>query len=397
MTGGPIGAAGIRVVIAGKDVSKYVDECHIHHDIQKISGDGCQISLVDPEGFSETIDGSYDQDVLVDVIAEDGRKNSYKFKLYEGSNVSGEEKDNQGGGHYKRITLKCVNAAERNVHANYAKFTKEDSVTNLMKKTLEDCYKVEEPIEIDDPSEGKRFFSGSNKHGNKFMDELQNEAVSQKNKGSTYCAFLQQNEGRSVRKITTYEQCFSQQPVTDLTYTTKNEKGKTNILNYDVDTNFTTAADHGKKAVEATFNTTTHGVSYTKEKETKFVLPGKEINSQGNPKHKEYPVYSVTDKKNESAPNKSSTAKVDRAKFLKNLCENSAQCQITFDPSIGVGKMVNFNVPSRKGDNSGSGDNPDPQFAGPVLVTSYTTSIVQADKAFRVTQNLSLAKASFNA
>lgn len=393
---GAVGGAGIKVTIAGRDVSQYVDELQINNSVLRSGGPGAQISLVDPEGISSTITGDYSQDVLIDIIGEDGSKNSYKLKLHAGNNVGGEEGSKQGSGKYKRVSLQCVSPEERNVHGNYAKFAKEDSVTNIMKKTLEDCYKTEDPVTIDDPSKGKRHITACNKHGYEFMNDMQQEAVSQKNKGNAYCVFKQQNGGSTQYKITTFEESFKKTPVADLTYSTTNQKGKTNILNYDVATNFTTVAQQGEVATESSFNPTTHGVSYVPSKQNKFVLPGKE-NPSKNPNLKEMPVHSIVDKKNESEAHETATAKVNRAQFLRRLSENSAQCSVTWDPEIDVGKMVNFNLPPRTADASGSGGQLDSQFAGPVLVTDCVTRVVQADKAFRVTKELTLAKGSFNA
>ena len=410
---GAIGAVKINCTVGSLDLSTSIDELYIYEDITSSHGPACEIRAVDAKDdiSKNKINGSDDQDVVINLSDEFGGSSNFKFKLHEGANLNDESQYKQGGLHAKSYAFNCVSPEFKNAQANYAQFSAEDKTTNIAKKVLNDCYKTDKPIEIDEDAKEKRRWVTNNEHPFDVMQKLNDEHVGTQSKSSCYAVFQQQRNGQQVNKITTYEKMFKQAPVCTLTLSATNDSSsstfddKRNSISWiNVKQNFFSGAEHGKSSSQQTINMTTHGVVDTEPKQNKFVLPGKEVDSSVSKKAKKVPQRSVYSKLNEPNGERitAAEAKVNRAQFLRDLAQNSAELECPYNPNITVGCMINLNLPNRTDAALGQGGT-EKQFNGPVLVVASKIRIKPMGKsseggksAIRATQTLTVAKASFD-
>lgn len=405
---GAIGAVKVNASVGGLDVSSAIDELTIHESIYDSSGPVCEVRFVDPtDALSQNKIGSGRQKINIDLSDEFGTRSKFDFDLWEGANLNDEAQYKQGGLHTKVMSCKGVSPEFVNAQGNYVEKSWEDKTTKIAEDVLKNNYKTEKPIQCDDQAKEKRRWVASNEHPFDVMQQLNDEHVASQSQSSAYCVFQQQNNGQQSYKITTFEKLFQQQPTKTFTQATNWDTSsstldkRNSILWMNVEQNFSKSAEHTEVSSEQTINMTTHGVVDTDTKQTKFVLPGKEVDSTTNPKHKKVPQRAVYSKVNE--PNEQritpADAKVKRAQFMRDLAQNASTLEVPYS-GISPGMMINLQIPNKTDATLGSGT--EQQFAGPVLVVEATTRVKPLGKnsedgksSIRATQILKVVKASF--
>lgn len=382
----------------------YPHEINIHEDITNSYGPACEIRAVDPTDAvnKNSINGSYNQDVKIRFSDESGGSVGFTFKPLENSNLTDEGQSKQGGAHAKTYTIKGVSQEFLNAQGNYVEKSYEDKTTNIAKDVLQNNYKTDKSIEVDDESREKRRWIASNEHPLTTLQKLNEEHVASQSQSSAYTIFQQQNNGTSKYKVTTYEKLFQQGPVATFTQSTAldsssatEEDQKNSIMWINVGENFFSMSRQLENSSEQTVNLTTHKVVQTEPKQANFVTPGAKV-YQGKPENRKMvPQSKLYDKKNEPNEQKitPAEAKVKRAQFLSHLAQNSAELEVPGNTKVTLGSMINLNLSARQ--DAGQGNGNEGQFNGKVLVVGIRHRIKPAGQTPRYTQVLKVVKASY--
>lgn len=376
-------------------------EINIHEDITNSYGPAIEIRAVDPTDAigKNNLNSGYDQDIKIRFSDEFGGSVNFNFKPLETSNVLDESQNQQGSLHAKSYTIKGVSQEFLNAQGNYVEKSYEDKTTNIVKDVLENNYKTDKTVEIDDEAREKRRWIASNKHPLKVLQELNDEHVATQSQSSTYAVFQSDNK----YKVTTYEKLFQQGPVATLKQSTvldssaaTEDDKKNSIMWINVGENSFAGSRQLENSSEQTVNLTTHKVVQTEPKQSNFVTPGSKV-YQGQPQNRKLvPQSKIYDKKNE--PNEQritpAEAKVKRAQFLSHLAQNSAELEIPGNPNIKLGSMIDLQLPNRT--DAGIGGGNEKQFGGKVLVTGIRHRIKPPGQTPRYTMIIKVAKASFD-
>jgi hypothetical protein len=383
----------------------YPHEINIHEDITNSYGPACEIRAVDPSDAigKNNINGGYDQEIKIRFSDDKGGQVGFTFKPLENSNLLDEAQSRQGSLHAKTYTIKGVPAEMLNAQGNYVEKSYEDKTTNIAKDIIQNNYKTDKQIEIDDEAREKRRWIASNEHPLTVLQKLNDEHVATQSKSSAYTIFQQQENGTSKYKVTTYEKLFQQAPVATVKQVTtldsagmSDQDRQNSIMWINVGENHFSGSRQLENSAENTVNLTTHKVVATEPKESSFTFPGKPV-YKGKPQNrKEVPQSKLYDKKNE--PNEQritpGDAKVKRAQFLSHLAQNSAELEIPGNPSIKLGSMIDLQMPNRV-DATLETTN-ESQFGGKVLVVGIRHRIKPPGQTPRYTQVLKVVKASFD-
>lgn len=383
----------------------YPDEINVYEDILNSYGPVIEIRVIDPTDAlgKNKINGSYDQDIKIKFVDDKGQVVGFNFKQLENSNLNDEAQYKQGSLHFKSYSIKGVSQEFLNAQGNYVQKSWNDKTTNVAKDILKENYKTDKKINIGEESTGKIKWLASNEHPLQQLQKLNDEHVSEKSQSSAYIIFQRQENGTQDYNITTYENLFQQSSVATLKQSTvldssaSTEDDKRNsIMWINVADSFFSGSRHLTKSSEQTFNLTTHGVVETEPKQTKFVLPGKEIYKNQTSNHKVVPqkkVYSKINQQNQRIT--TGDAKRKRAEFLSHLSQNSAELEIpgTGNPKITLGSIITLQLPKKVDANLGGGN--ELQFNDKVLVVAIRHRIKPAGQTPRYTKVLKVVKASY--
>ena len=381
----------------------YPDEINVYEDILNSYGPAIEIRAVDPTDAlgKNKINGSYDQDISIRFSDESGKTVGFKFKQLENSNLNDEAQYKQGSLHFKSYSIKGVSQEFLNAQGNYVQKSWNDKTTNIAKDILKDNYKTDKQIEIGEDSKDKIKWLASNEHPLQQLQKLNDEHVATQSQSSAYTIFQRQENGTQKYNITTYEKLFQQSSVATLKQSTvldssaSTEDDKRNsIMWINVADSFFSGSRHLTKSSEQTFNLTTHGVVETEPKQTKFILPGKEVYKGQTNNHTVVPqkkIYSKVNQQNQRIT--TGDAKRKRAEFLSHLAQNSAELEIPGNPKITLGSIITLQLPKKVDANLGGGN--ELQFNDKVLVVGIRHRIKPPGQTPRYTQILKVVKASF--
>lgn len=394
--------------IGGMDLNDpnqaFPHEINIYEDILNSYGPALDVRVVDPtDSLSKNkINGSYNQDISIRFSDESGKTVGFKFKQLENSNLNDEAQFKQGSLHAKSYTIKGIPTEFLNAQGNYVEKSWNDRTTNIAKDIIKNNYKTDKQIEVDEDSKEKRRWIASNEHPLEQLQKLNDEHVASQSQSSAYTIFQQQQNGNQKYKITTYEKLFQQGPVATIKQSTvldssasTEEDKKNSIMWINVGESFFSASRHLTRSSEQTINLTTHKVVQTEPKNTKFVLPGKEIYQGPTTNHKTVPQRKIYSKVNEDQQKITpGEAKRKRAEFLSHLAQNSAELEIPGNPNITLGSIVNLQLPKKVDPGLGGGN--ELQFNDKVLVVGIRHKIKPAGQTPRYTMVLKVVKASYS-
>lgn len=379
-------------------------EINIYEDILNSYGPAFEVRVVDPSDSlgKNKVNGSYDQEIRIRFSDDQGKQVGFKFKQLENNDLNDESQAKRGSLHAKSYTIKGVSQEFLNAQGRYAEWSANDKTTNIAKKVLQENYKTDKQIEIGDESKEKRRWIASNEHPLKVLQKLNDEHVATKAQSSAYTIHQQQKNGTQKYKITTYEELFKQAPVAEVIQSTTldssagSEKDKRNaVLWINVGESFFSGSRHLTRSSEQTINLTTHGLTETDPKTTKFNLPGREVYQGQTTTGKQVPQSKVYHKANEKEKTTAADAKRKRAEFLSHLAQNSAEFEIPGNPDITLGSMINLKLPKKVDASAGIGGNLETQFNDKVLVVGIRHVIKPLGQTPRYTMVVKVVKASF--
>lgn len=382
----------------------FFDEINIYEDILNTYGPAFEVRVVDPtDALSKNkINGSYDQDIIIRFSDDMGKTVGFKFKQLENSNLNDSSQQNLGSLHNKSYTIKGVSKELLDAQGNYVEKSYEDKTTNIVKTILKENYKTDKAIEVGEDAKEKRRWLASNEHPLDVIQKLNDEHVASQSQSSAYTVHQYQKSGAQKYRITTYEKLFQQAPVATIKQSTTldssagTEMDKRNsALWVNVGESFFSASRHLTHSSEQTFNLTTHGVVQTDDKQTKFVLPGREVYQGKTSSHKLVPQKKIYHKNNEKEKIATGDAKRKKAEFLSHLAQNSAEFEIPGNPDITLGSMINLQLPKKVDAASKVSGNLETQFNDKVLVVGIRHRIKPLGQTPRYTMVVKVVKASF--
>jgi hypothetical protein len=382
----------------------FFDELNIYEDILNTYGPAFEVRVVDPTDSLGTnkINGSYDQDISIRFSTDLGKTVGFKFKQLENSNLNDESQNNQGSLHSKSYTIKGVSKEFLDAQGNYVQKSYEDKTTNIAKKILQENYKTDKQVVVGEDSKEKRRWLASNEHPLNVIQKLNDEHVASQSQSSAYAVFQQQRNGTQKYNITTYEKLFQQAPVATIKQSTTLDSSagtdldkRNSVMWINVGESFFSGSRHLTRSSEQTFNLTTHGVVQTDDKQTKFVLPGKEVYQGKTSSHKLVPQKKIYHKINEKDKVTTGDAKRKRAEFLSHLAQNSAEFEIPGNPDITLGSMISLQLPKKVDAATRIAGNLETQFNDKVLVVGIRHRIKPLGQTPRYTMVVKVVKASF--
>jgi hypothetical protein len=389
--------------LSGKSQT-YFDEINIIEDITSSYGPACEIRCVDPIDARSTsnINGSYQQDVSIKFSDDSGKIVGFKFKQFEGADVTDHAGDKSGSGKNTQYTIRCVSPELLNAQGNYVEKSWNDKTSKIAEDILKNNYKTDKNINVEETEE-KRTWIASSELPSETLDKLNESHVSSKNKSSCFFTYQHQKQGNQEYNIKTVEELFNQQPVGDIVYSTtldssasSEQERRNSAIWCNVDSNFFAGSRHLTKPSQQTFNLTTHKAVSDDPKTEKFTLPGKEVYNGQTTNHKIVPQRGIYSKVNEPSQRiRPAEAATKRAEFLSHLAQNSAECEVIGNPDYYVGAMVNLKIPKRVDGASGFGGG-ESQFADKCLIVGIRHRIRPEGQSPRYTMVLKLVKASFS-
>ena len=260
-------------------------------------------------------------------------------------------------------------------------------------KHVEDIFKMisDKQIQTDSPSE-PRDITIARAHPIDAVQTLMREHSSTTYKSSAYVIFQQWKNGQPKIIQTTYEKLLQQSPVvtlrerTDLNTSGITELDQQNSIMYgQYDPSFSEPRALSKSAKNS-FNLSTQAVvSETAKEDIKTSDPA----FQSVTYVEDTPINAQEDTMNNSQVHTASDAKRRRAQYLSHLMQGEATIEVTGNPKITLGSIINLEIPKKTDNNEFGGEN---QFNKTALVVAIRHKIKPAGQSPRYTMVLELVK-----
>lgn len=258
---------------------------------------------------------------------------------------------------------------------------------------VEDIFKIisDKQIQTDSPSE-PRDITIARAHPIDAVQTLMREHSSTTYKSSAYVIFQQWKNGQPKIIQTTYEKLLQQSPVvtlrerTDLNTSGITELDQQNSIMYgQYDPSFSEPRALSKSAKNS-FNLSTQAVvSETAKEDIKTSDPA----FQSVTYVEDTPINAQEDTMNNSQVHTASDAKRRRAQYLSHLMQGEATIEVTGNPKITLGSIINLEIPKKTDNNEFGGEN---QFNKTALVVAIRHKIKPAGQSPRYTMVLELVK-----
>lgn len=388
-----------QVDLLGPEADPYY--INVYENILSSYGPAAEIRVVDVLDASQKINGSYDEDIIIEWSLAEGsnERNSFKLKPLESKDLTSHEFENRSPDNNKQYTIRAIAAEALNAQGNPVQKSWKDKTTNMIKEILEKNYKTELQVEIQEQSKDQIRFVAGNEHPKNVNQKLLEESTGTESKSSAFTVFQQQKNGNSKYIISTYEKLFQQSPVEELKLRSdtnssnmKPDERIKSIISFKAPENFFSGSRHLKNSSENSVNLLTHKVTAVPPVQNRFKLPGREVDNAQQPSAN-LSIHKILSKNNHDQRNEVATSKRNRAEFLTHLAENSAIVEVYGNPKIILGSIVNLEIPRRVATQDGGSER---QFNGPVLVTEIKHQVKPMGETPRYTQVLRVIKASYN-
>lgn len=354
-----------------------------------------EINVIDPiDALNKNgITGSYDENEVDvqfkyeptgEVVGFKGKMHSLKNQMDRMGNLG------DASGHSKQYQIRSVQpeffrAQGERVQKGFSGPT--TSHVEEIFKTISD-----KQVQTDAPSEPRDKTFGR-EHPIDAVQSLMREHSSTTYKSSAYAIFQKWTNGQPKIVQTTYEQLLQQAPVvtlyerTDLNYSGISELDQQNSIMYgQYDPSFSEPRALSKTAKNS-FNLSTHTVTSEPEPQTEVKTQSPAFNSVTYVK--DSPSNSNEDTINNSQSHTAADAKRNRAQYLSHLMQGEATIEITGNPKITLGSVINLEIPKKTDSNESGGES---QFNKTALVVAIRHKIKPAGQRPRYTMVLELVK-----
>jgi hypothetical protein len=373
------------------------NEFNIYESIFNSYGPAVDLGVVDADDSASNIKGN--EDLEIKFTVDGGGQVGFKFKTFTGKNLTDHagNKENPGSLKNKQYTVRGVSVEALNAQGNYVEKAWDDKTTNIAKEVIEKYYKTDKSVEVEDQAKDQRTWRAQNEHPKDVIQKLNEQHVSNSNKGSAYCVFQEQSNGTQKYKITSFEELFKKGSVgkwaqrADLDSSSADENAKRNsIMWFNAGENFNVAADHLAKAQEQSFNRDTHSPTSVPPKQNKFKVLNTEARNHGQNSNT-VPVNTQVALTNDKQSTTVAKARADRQQFLARLAENSATFEIPGSSDVKLGCIMEIDIPKR----TATGGGKERQFNGKVCVVEIRHKIRPPGQVPRYTQVIKAIKAGF--
>jgi hypothetical protein len=368
----------------------------IFENIFSSYGPGAQITTVDHTDAVSQLKGGEDSEIKF-TDANGGGTVGFKFKAYMNKNLTDGASEGQGALKSKKYTLRLVSMEALNAQGKYVDKAWEDKTTNISKDILQNYYKTDKPIEIDEDAKDTRTFRAHNEHPKDVVQKLNDEHVGSKSKSSAFCVYQEHDNGNQKYKIATFEGLFEKPSVgkwaqrADLSSSSASDADRQNsIMWFNAGESFNMALDHTKTAKEQSFNMSTHSPTDVKPKNNEYKTLGTPPRSEAK-YAEEVPVNKSVSMVNEKQRTEASTAKANKYQFLSYLSENSATFEIIGNSKVKLGSIMEIDLPKR----TEFGGGKERQFNGKVCVVEIKHKIRPAGQVPRYTMVIRAVKAAY--
>jgi len=368
----------------------------IYENIFSSYGPAAEITAVDQNDSVSQLKGGEDSEIKF-TVENGGGTIGFKFKSYMNKNLSDGASEGQGALKFKKYKLRLVSVEALNAQGKYVDKAYDDKTTNMCKKVLEDYYKTDKQIEIDEASDEKRVIRGNKDHPRDFMQKINDEHVGSKSKSSAFCVYQEHDNGNQKYKIGTFEGLFGKPSVgkwsqrADLASSSATDADRQNsIMWFNAGESFNMALDHTKKATEASYNMSTASPTYVSSKDNKYKTLGTPPRSEAK-YAEEVPVNKNLSMVNEKQRTQASTAKANKYQFLSYLAENSCTFEIIGTSKIKLGCVMELDLPKR----TEFGGGKERQVNGKVCVVEIRHKIRPAGQVPRYTMVIRAVKAAY--
>jgi len=355
------------------------DECqyvgfNIYEDLFNPYGPTAEIKVND---FTDCL-GRYNlngkEKIEIDFSLYEG-KERVKFDLmsYENSDLDDRSKIKSGAMKSKTYIIKCVSPEYLNVQS---KSNIQKSYNLEIHKIIEDLVKntgfsSKKQFINDDPTKGKIRHIATG-HPLNIYQQLNNRAVSLRNKSSAYVLYVSDNK----YMYRTIEQCCKDPEVLTLSQSTTlgagaSEQQKQNsITSILVGSSFFSPPRYKIDTQMRTYDTVTGKANYPR------IKPNSQYTHLGNPVYKEsgsetsFPLFSQAaytqhDRVNNKTSTDVASARQNRSAYLGYFAQNHADLVVIGNPKIKLGNIIRINIPNKSTDSNLY----ESQFSGPVLIT----------------------------
>lgn len=376
---------------------------NIYEDILNPYGPVAEIRVVDPSDAlgQNRVNGSYDKDVEIkfsgaDGIMGGGSGSTLKLKMYQNKNLNDQSMNNTGSGHHKQYDIRAVSPELLNAQGNHIEKSFNEKTGDVVKHILEKGFKTKRQIEIGDTK--KRRIVIPKMHPLDAIKKMNSEHVSDKYKSSCFALFQQGDQGEHKYVFKTFEELFEKQSVvklkqtTNLNFSSMNQQEKQNsIIWFKPSDSFFTGARALGKSSEYTIDLTTHKVVSTNtNKKNNFKFADNSKIYEDAPSYaNSVPVRYIHDKANNKDKHQTSEAKINRADFLAQLAQTSAELEVYYNPKITLGSMIELEIPKKANENTSEGEK---QWNGKCLVVAIRTKYRVAKEPPNCTMILRVVK-----
>ncbi len=353
-----------------------------------------EINVIDPiDALNKNkITGSYDSNEVEvkfkyeptgEIVGFKGKMHSLKDQMDRMGNLD------DSSGHSKQYQVRAIQPEFFRAQGKRI----QKGFTGPTTKHVEEIFKTisDKKVQTDSPSEPRDKTFGR-VHPIDAVQSLMREHSSTTYKSSAYVIFQQWKNGTPKIIQTTYEQLLQQSSVvtlrerTDLNYSGATEQDMQNSIMFgQYDPSFSEPRALSKTAKNS-FNLSTHTVvSESGKQDTKTKDP-----AFGNISYVEdSPNVNTEDTMNNSQSHTASDAKRRRAQYLSHLMQGEATIEVTGNPKITLGSIINLEIPKKTDDNESGGES---QFNKTALVVAIRHKIKPAGQNPRYTMVLELVK-----
>ena len=327
---------------------------------------------------------------------------NFNFSLINNKNLDDKTQQNSGSMKYKTYNLRMASndVLKNNSHLLAKSFNQPTYQTvQQALKTISDVN-----INIPDPTQGNQRLIANYEKVYDFLSKIHNRHVSQQYKSSLYTIFASRDSGVESRTFCTFEYLMNQSSVFDFkqdntigTRTTTESDAMNNILWLKVPDLFNTPTTWSSSSNKNSYNILVGKNAKTVIPATPYKIPlGENITGStlSGPNSSTTPPIRFThvDPSLDTSSTGISSAKVDRANFIRELSQNSVKFEINGNPNISVGQIITLNIPKKA---DGMHTDNESQMNDKILITKIRHKIMPLSVKPRYTMIVEGIKASY--
>ena len=375
-------------------------EVNIYYDILKpvVLAD---VKVLDENDSLGTFNISGKEDVKIQFGVPGGQEEiNLKLKLFQNKNLEDDTNVNKGAMKHKTYDFRMVSPE---LLTNQSKRLQKSFKQNT-DKTVKDAIKHISDKEVNTPdgTKGEQRIIANYERVFDFLRNINERHVSQQNKSSLYTLFPTYENGTEKYTFATFEHLmkqgskfdFKQDNTVGARTTTDGDQMK-NLLWVNVPQSFNTPVRANSDSNRNTYNSHTGKWQGKNNEEKQYNVLGQPVfknEPENQPNKQRPPRDTLIDPSNDKKKTDISDAKIDRAKFLAHLTQNTMKFEIHGNPAIKVGDVISLNIPKKADADQESGEK---QMNDKVLIVRIRHKIKPLGVAPQYTMIIEAVKAAF--